>query len=767
MKKLLSFILALLFMAACFSGCTPESTAADTDVFNMFMTAVKNKQFMEAFSFISARVAPSNSSSGKIQANDHTIDIFDFESIYNRLLNIFRINQISYKINSEEIVNESRRNINYTLTYDCEEAGELSFECVMPIVLEENLWRVHWQPSNIFPDLDWEETFGRATLAAKRGDILTKDGTVIAETINLVTIYAVFSDIVDYRTVAERIASEESIPFEDALNKVNSYLSKTETLHKYCNAELTDLYNEVGFYIDFSEKEMIEKVFKSVVNDFLLIKQFRPDEITSDKLDALEQIDGVRIDTKNYGTSRLYPYGELLAHNLGYVGSASESEVKSLNEGRSIADGLYTTDSIVGKAGIERLYETKLRGRDGFYYYIRSTDGSIKTVLYRKDRENGLDVHLTIDFDLQKRTEELLDVVLFGEDTSGAVIVMNPVTGEVESMASYPTYDLNKFVTGFSSEEYDAIVNQKNTPFLDRTKRGLYPPGSTFKVFTAAAALDSHTMTANYEFTGWIDEDYWTPTGYGAWIWPRIKRTQVNNRTLPLNMTNCMLHSDNIYFANAALMMGADTFVSYLNDLGMSSEMPFDLTTARSQVLSSGETMNYKMLADTGYGQGQVLVTPLQLAVMYSALCNEGDLPAPRLTESFYRTDGVKYECVEETEYSVWIENAITEGTIQTIIPMLKAVVDPTKNGTGRSLHVTNVEVAGKTGSAEIGGDKSRIISWFAGFRLNVDTEDERVVIVMLDVPDTTSYSTLKFQIARELLKFNDQPDPNAPPSNP
>ena len=341
---------------------------------------------------------------------------------------------------------------------------------------------------------------------------------------------------------------------------------------------------------------------------------------------------------------------------------------------------------------------------------------------------------------------------------------MNPLSGEVGAMASYPTFDLNKFLTGFSVEEYAALTAQPNTPFLDRTKRGLYPPGSTYKVFTAAAALDTGTMNANYEFRGYIDNDYWTPTGYGPWIWPRIKRTSVTNRTLPLNMTNCMLHSDNIYFANAALMIGAERFNTYLEGLGMASPLPFELTTARSQVIGDMANMNYKMLADTGYGQGEVLITPLQLATMFCAFRNGGSLPTPRITDSFYRTVGVHYECVSRTEPSTWIENAISTSTIDTIIPMLQGVVDPTKNGTGRSLHVQNVDVAGKTGTAEIGGTKTRVISWFAGFRLNVEPEDERVVIVMLDVPDTNTYTTLKFQIARELLKFDDSPDPNAPP---
>ena len=760
MKKAISVFLAIIIFCSCACTSAPVGVG-DEGVFDMFMNAVNNKQYAEAFSFLSSKVGVQSSE----PQPQHTLTEAQFEDFYNRITKTFRITGLKFQKNAEDETSDTRRTVGYTVTYECEEAGEISFDCEMPLVVEDGVWRVLWQPSVIFPDLDWSDNIGRATLGAKRGDILTKDGTVIARSINLITVYAVFSEIADVDEIAHRISVGEGISEEEARAELSSFLSKKDSLHKYCTEELRTLYDEVAELVGFGEEDTPEKVLKSVTSDFLMIKQFRPEEIETETLTALDAIKGVHVDTKNYGSARVYPYGSFLAHNLGYVGAASEEDVASLNEGRELADGLYTTDSIVGKSGVERLYETALRGKDGFYYYIGNSDGSIKKVLYKKDKQDGLDVRLTIDFDLQQRTEELIDIVLYSDLTSGAVIVMNPVTGEVEAMASYPTFDLNKFVTGFTAEEYQSMLEQPNTPFLDRTKRGLYPPGSTFKVFTAAAALDTHTMTKDYEFRGYIEDDYWTPTGYGQWIWPRIKRTRVLNRTLPLNMTNCMMHSDNIYFANAALMIGADKFVEYLDGFGMSSPLPFELSTARSQVIGNMASMNYKMLADTGYGQGQVLVTPLQLATMYSAFCNGGDLPVPRITDGFYRTEGIEYACVEKFEPSTWITGAVSVETVNLLIPMMQAVVDPTKNGTGRSLRVTNVECAGKTGSAEIGGDKTRIISWFAGFRLNVDTEDERVVIVMLDVPDVSPYTTLKFQIARELLKFDDRPDPNATPT--
>ena len=131
---------------------------------------------------------------------------------------------------------------------------------------------------------------------------------------------------------------------------------------------------------------------------------------------------------------------------------------------------------------------------------------------------------------------------------------------------------------------------------ISRAVDGSYPPGSTFKAFVAAAALEQNVVNENYIFTGNIVNDYWTPTGYGRWIWPAIKRTRVFNRTEPNNMTNAMLHSDNIYFADIALKIGEERFISYMEKLGLGSKLPFELGSGRSQVIGKNSEMNYKML---------------------------------------------------------------------------------------------------------------------------------------------------------------------------
>ena len=580
------------------------------------------------------------------------------------------------------------------------------------------------------------------------------------------TVYALLSEIAPKKVLTDEIMQKNAgMSEQDAEKEADRLYSDAEYLNTRFSAEFDAAAAEIAAVLDLDAAELRTKFGKNT-NEFITVYQAMPDEVTVEQQEQLNAVNGVHVDTEHYGSKRYYPYGSLLAHTLGYISFATWEEIQTYNEGRDPNDGLYTTDSKVGKSGIEKLYERELRGKDGYYFFIRGTDGAVKKVIYRKDKVDGSDVMLTIDFKLQQRTEELLDLVLFGTDTAGAVVVMNPKTGEVNAIASNPSYDLNRFIKGMSGDEYKALEEQENEPLRNRAARELYPPGSTFKAFTAAAALDTGTVNENYVFTGYIDNDYWKPTGYGEWPWPRIKRTRVYHRTEPMNMTNCMLHSDNIYFADVALKIGQEKFIAYFNEkLGMDKSLPYELGAARSQLYSRGSVMDNKMLADSGYGQGQVLVTPLQLAAMFSAFANNGDMPTPRITDGLYVTDGVEYKCIRKSEYSVWMEDAISTNAINKIIPMLQGVVDPNKNGTGRSLRVTNVDVAAKTGSAEIGKDKTRMYSWFAGFRLNVAQEDERVVIVMLDVPDSGAYSSLKFQIARELLKLDDTPDPNAPPA--
>lgn len=161
------------------------------------------------------------------------------------------------------------------------------------------------------------------------------------------------------------------------------------------------------------------------------------------------------------------------------------------------------------------------------------------------------------------------------------------------------------------------------------------------------------------------------------------------------------------------------------------------------------------LLAESGYGQGELLTTPLQMAVMFSAFANGGTIMEPYIVESICETKGITYDTVSTTTPKAWKTGVITQESLDTVVPYLQDVVDHSLNGTGRSLKVTSVQIAAKTGTAEIGNDKSREISWFAGFRCGVDSQDARLVLVMLEIPTEDEYASLKFDIARELLKMS------------
>ena len=351
----------------------------------------------------------------------------------------------------------------------------------------------------------WGDTFDRAALAAERGDIVSH-GAVVATNVRLVTVYALLSEIAPKNVLTDEIMQENAgMSEQDAEKEADRLYSDAEYLNTRFSAEFDAAAAEIAAVLDLDAAELRTKFGKNA-NEFITVYQAMPDEVTVEQQEQLNAVNGVHVDTEHYGSKRYYPYGSLLAHTLGYISSATWEEIQTYNEGRDPNDGLYTTDSKVGKSGIEKLYERELRGKDGYYFFIRGTDGAVKKVIYRKNKVDGSDVMLTIDFKLQQRTEELLDLVLFGTDTAGAVVVMNPKTGEVNAIASNPSYDLNRFIKGMSGDEYKALEEQENEPLRNRAARELYPPGSTFKAFTAAAALDTGTVNENYVFTGYIDK---------------------------------------------------------------------------------------------------------------------------------------------------------------------------------------------------------------------------------------------------------------------
>lgn len=644
-----------------------------------------------------------------------------FKQKYTAVFEVLGITAVAYE-NVEIDEGDIFTTATFTGVYTSELAGDMEERFKLVAVRSGGRWVIEWEPGLIFPDMEWGDTVRKAAIRAQRGEIVA-DGQLLAATVGKLSVYAVPSRIKDVPLFVSQAAI---------------LLGMTESA--------------------------VQKRLDKAYNDLAVLKQFYMDELTATVREQLLSIEGVGIDEGNYAEARQYPYGDMLAHILGYVGMVSaetaeetEALVDEMNQGRNPDDGLYATDSQVGKLGLEKQYEEVLRGKDGYCVFIQTGEGLNRRTLYTKPVEDGYDLCLTINMALQERLDFILECELMDEETAGAVVVMDPKTGAIQAMTSWPSYDLNLFARGISSTAYAKLTGQKNTPLYNRLTQGLYPPGSVLKAFTAAATLDTGTIDETYEFKGEIEDDYWLPTEFGPWMGSKIKRAQVRHRYLPtLNLRSAIVYSDNIFFANAALLMGWDKFAPYMEKVGLNSAVPFDLNVATPQLHNKSDTdLSPMLLAESGYGQGQVLITPLQMAALFCAFANEGDVPTPYLIEGLYKENGIKYDTVSLTVPKTWREDVVSAHALEIILPYLKDVVQRDLNGTGRGLRVTSVQVAAKTGTAEIGNDKSREIAWFAGFRCDVEPEQERLVLVMLEVPTNGPYSDTKFTIARDLLRMD------------
>lgn len=738
MFKQIALLLLAAAMLPIFPGCAHKLPEGEAAVFKRFTEAVGSGDYAAAYGLLSL-----GSSTEPTQTPEATpykpgkretyppetpvptetplptayINAEDFAAKYENIFGALKVTSSEYELKSVENAGD-KRIAHYTATYHSENAGDLTNDFEMTLVPEGEEWRVYWSPALIFPEMDWGDTLRIFKTAARRGDIVAS-GELLAQTVSTWAVRAVLSEVGDRNAFAAEIAEALELEEADVLKKLND-----------------------------------------AAGERALIFTCNEGELSGDVREALDGIEGAELDTA-YGTGRIYPQGDLMAHTVGYIGYASAEEAAALNEGRTVLDGLYDEHSLIGKSGIEAAYETELRGRDGYSVVIRNSDNETKSTVYERPVENGADVVLTVDLDLQKRAEQVFGLVLWGDDTAGAAIAMDPKTGEIKTIVSYPSYDLNKLAVRADSDYYKQLVEQKNTPLQNRATMGLYPPGSSIKPFTAAAALEQGFIEPDYTFTGSVVDDYWTPTEYGRWVWPPIKRTKLKKRTEPMNLANCLLHSDNIYFANLALMMGEDAFLGYLRRIGFEQSFPFDLSVMKSTLKVRADSeiyWNTRSIAETGYGQGQVTITPIQLASMYCAFRNDGNVPVPRIADALYKTDGIKYEPVKEYADSTWITGAIERSTIETLEPMMENIMLPTLNGTGKKLKARGCTVAGKTGTAEIGSDKSREISWFVGYRVGVPEEDELLVLVVLEIPTTDEYKYLKFDIARELISTEAAP---------
>lgn len=455
-------------------------------------------------------------------------------------------------------------------------------------------------------------------------------------------------------------------------------------------------YGQIAQYLETDVETLQKKMSASWINDDSFVPIKTVSEATKNDLinKNILGINGVKISTVSI---RTYPYDKVASHIVGYVQNVNAEDLKKhKNEG-------YNSTSVIGRSGIEAAYEEKLRGiTSGKIDLVDKNDKVIKELCHKKVKMSPQDITLTIDIDLQQS--------LYNEyqNDKSASVALNPKTGEVLALVSTPSYSNNDFVLGLSTDKWNALNNDVNQPLMSRYKQ-TYTPGSSMKPITAAIGLETKTIDPNKDLGA---KDKWQKDS----SWGNYYVTTLHAPS-PNNLKNAITYSDNVYFARSALNIGKDNLFKYYKNLKIGEKIPFELALNKSQYINKNQKVSDQLIADSGYGQGQILMNPVQLASIYSAFVNNGSIYQPHIAQGQTKT---------------WIKNVFSKETTKTIKEdLINAIAD--KNGTGHAIYHDNVVLAGKTGTAEIKQSQSDTtgteLGWFT-----VMTTDEKQPILMTTV---------------------------------
>lgn len=547
-------------------------------------------------------------------------------------------------------------------------AGQMSFSNTANLVKNaENGYDIEWSSSLIFPELQNDYKVRVETLEGTRGRILDRNDVVLAG--------------------MQTASSVGLVPGKMGENKEED-IAKIATL------------------LDISEDTIQNALSASYVKDdtFVPLKTVQKGE--QELKNQLLEISGIKIiDTM----ARVYPLGEASSHLLGYVQTINAEELKeNANKG-------YTSTSVIGKTGLEKIYEDTLKATDGAEIYIVDAEGNKKKTLAKKQEQNGKDIKLTIDSTIQQKLYNQL------KEDKAAAVAMNPNTGEILALVSCPTFNSNDFSLGMTTNQWNRLSQDEAKPLYNRYLQ-TYVPGSGFKPITGAIGLDTNAFTAEEDFgtsgTKWQASNSWRD----------FYVTTLTTYSGPANLQNALIYSDNIYFAKAGMKIGKQNFMNQLNVLGFAKKISFEQELGMSTYSNNSSFDTETQLANTGYGQGELLVNPVHMAMIYSSFANEGNMLQAYL---IYKEDKTPTYYAEQV-FSKETANTIKEDLIQ-------VVENP--NGTAHSAKIDGVVLAAKTGTAEIKDSKDDTegteLGWFNAFTADKNAQNPLLIVSMVeDVKD-------------------------------
>ena len=496
-----------------------------------------------------------------------------------------------------------------------------------------------------------------------------------------------------------------------------------------------------------SKKEKIINLLSSILNDSTsavrekLTKAqnpFAPVKIWPNlEFESLVQIEERKLELPGVyikvEPKRNYPDTVTSAHLLGYLAEVSKKELESLKD-KDVLQG-----DIVGKKGVEKVYDSELRGTAGYNFIeVNAFGQEIEDKQFEGEGlpQPGRHLYLTIDLELQKLAEDLF------KDKKGGAVLLDVRDGSVLVMSSKPDFDLNHFSGNISQNIWSALINDPSKPLFDRMIQGEFPPGSTFKLVMLAAALEENMVQPNTTFTcngyyryGRGVFNCWNRAGHGT-----------------VDLTDAIKMSCNVYMYNVSLNMDVDVWARYAKSFGFGQATGIDIPgESRGNVpdknyldkVYSETGWTKGMLLNLGIGQGDLLATPLQMAQLAMILANSGIYYTPHVVQRI--VDARSYEFFLHSAKAQKVEG-VSEQTYSILRNGMKLVVNGTR-GTGRGAYLPDVVVAGKTGTAQNphGDDHA----WFIGF---APYEDPQIAFCVF-IENGGGGGAMAAPVARAILK--------------
>ncbi len=457
--------------------------------------------------------------------------------------------------------------------------------------------------------------------------------------------------------------------------------------------DLEELSERLSRIIGISPEKISQTVKNYRENPFKPVKIL--DDCNTNKVVEIEErkneLKGVVLEVK---PRRDYLYHDFAAHSLGYVGEIDKEELQQFGNPK------FQGGDIIGKAGLEKYYDDILRGeKGGKEVEVDALGQEVATLLYQKPIP-GEDLVLTINKDLQLYGENLL----FGK--KGSIIISDPNNGEILALVNRPSFSPNIFANGISSSDWQRLSSNTEYPLTNRSVQGVYSPGSIFKVVTAVAALEEGITDrkrkiycpGSFELVGQVFT-CWKETGHGS-----------------LSVVDAIAHSCNVYFYTLGKDLGIERFNKYMQKFGLGEKTGIDLPAEAIGIIPSaqwkqrevkeiwfpGDTINLSI------GQGYLLLTPLQVHNIITAVTAEGEIYKLHLVKRIVSADGntvkeIKPEIYRKLNFSPDTFKIVKEGLRQTIL-----------TGTGWRANIKELAVAGKTGTAQ--NPQGETHAWFIGF---------------------------------------------------